>query len=234
MVARVDGNAVGGIVRIRFPTLGIVYRLLLLAGVGVLAETYRRVRIAEAAQRRQEPGDARVQADALVVFGGQCYPRGPGLEVCDRLNHALWLWHRGVAPTILVSGGIDDTVDEVEIMAAYLRDHGVPEQAIGEARPGDNSRATISSLRPDRTYVAVSSAYHAHRIASEARRQGKHVVVDCAPDSIDLRNKRVLRVRRAAEVAGCVMYAAPERVAVPARAAVGRLRHDIPGLFTPQ
>ncbi len=166
-----------------------------------------------------------------MVFGGKCYPRGPALEVCDRLNHAVRLWHQGVAPTILASGGIDETIDEVEIMAAYLRKQGVPEQAIGEARPVENSRATISALTPERTYVAVSSAYHAHRIAVEARRQGKRVLVDCAPDSIDLRNKRVLRVQRTCEVAGCLLYALPEQVAVPARTVVGRLRHDVPGLF---
>lgn len=214
------------------PRVKNVALLLPLAGVGILAETYRRVRMAEAVQRRQEPGDRQVHGDALVVFGGKCYERGPCIEVADRLDHAVRLWRLGAAPTILVSGGIDGDLDEVEVMAEYARKQGVPDEAIGAVRPGGNSRATIGALSSDRTYIAVSSAYHAHRITAESRRQGKQVIVDCAPDSIDLRHRRVLRVRRASEVAGCLLYATPPQVAVPARRAVGRLRHDLPGLFT--
>lgn len=201
-------------------------------GIAIISGTYARVYVAERAQR-DDRDDRDVRADAIVVFGGRCYERGPAIEVCDRLNHAITLWDRGVAPEIALSGGIDGQVDEVEIMRQYLVKRGVPSSATVEARPGDNTRATISCLDPTRTYVAVSSAYHAHRIAAEAHRQGKQVIVDCAPDSIDLRNRRVLRVRRLSEVAGCLLYASPDALAVPARRALGRLRHDIPNLLTP-
>lgn len=201
-------------------------------GIAVLSVTYARVYWAERAQRKRGE-DTSVRADAIVVFGGKCYDRGPCIEVCDRLNHAIALWKRGAAPEIALSGGLDAEVDEVAIMRRYVINRGVPASATAEARPGDNTRATISGLDPSRTFVAVSSAYHAHRIATEARRQGKHVIVDCAPDSIDLRHRRVLRVRRLSEVAGCLLYATPDAIAVPTRRAVGRLRHDIPNLLTP-
>lgn len=208
-------------------------RLLLALGGAVLAGTYARVVMAERAQRR-DTEELPSRADAIVVFGGQCYERGPAIEVCDRLNHAISLWNQSVAPVVLLSGGWDGEVDEVAVMRAYAVRNGVPASATKEARPGDNTRQTIGCLEPGKTYVAVSSAYHAHRISAEARRQGKHVIVDCAPDSIEVRNHRVRRVRRISEVVGCLVYASPEPLVKPARRAVGRLRHSIPGLFTPQ
>lgn len=200
---------------------------------GVMGITYIRVVRAESAQRNRSADQPTAQADAIVVFGGKCFERGPCMEVCDRLDHAADLWKRSVAPVVLLSGGIDEDADEVEIMRRYLVERGVPLSATGEARPGDNSRLTISCLQPGRSYVAVSSAYHAHRIAAEARRQGKSVAVDCAPDSIDLRNPRILRVQRISEVAGCILYATPAPIAGPVRRAVGRLRHTVPSLLRP-
>lgn len=208
-------------------------RLAMVAALTVPAVTYARVRRAEQEQRHHETGIAVEHADAIVVFGGGCTSRGPTIEVRDRLNHAIGLWEAGVAPLILVSGGRDGDVDEVEVMQRYLTQHGVPGSATGQARPGDNTRLTLSCLDPSQTYVAVSSAYHAHRIAAEARRQGKRIIVDCAPDSIELRNSRVLRTRRWSEVLGCILYASPEALATPARRVLGRARHTIPDLFTP-
>ena len=208
-------------------------RLLVVACAGVFGVTYARVILAERAQRRPANGP-QSHADAIVVFGGKCYEERPSIEVCERMNHAIALWKESAAPRILLSGGLDGTLDEVEIMRAYAIDKGVPDRALGAARPGDNSRLTISSLRPDRTYIAVSSAYHAHRIAGEARRQRRRVIVDCAPDTIEIRNPRVRRVQRVSEVVGCLVYAAPSPLAEPARRAFGRLRHDIPSLFRPR
>lgn len=208
-------------------------RVVVALGIAVLAGTYARVYLAERTQRRADHPGLPDEADAIIVFGGKCYDRGPAIEVRERLNHAIALWDQHTAPTLLVSGGLDGDVDEVEIMRRYVVRSGVPEAAVGEARPGDNTRLTITCLDPTRVYVAVSSAYHAHRISTEARRQGKRVFVNCVPDSIDLRNRRVLRVRRASEVAGCLLYATPQPIADPARRALGRLRHDIPNLLTP-
>jgi vancomycin permeability regulator SanA len=207
--------------------------VLLAVASAVVGVTYIRVVLAERAQRREGIVDSLPGADAIVVFGGKCYERGPGIEVSDRLNHAAALYDRAVAPQVLLSGGVDAGVDEVEIMRRYVVKRGVPLSATGAARPGDNTRLTISCLDPGKTYVAVSSAYHAHRIASEARRQHKDVIVNCAPDSIELRNRRVLRVRRISEVAGAMMYASPPAIANPVRHAIGRLRHTVPGLLTP-
>lgn len=195
--------------------------------------TYLKVVLAEREQRREDITGPQAYADAIVVFGGKCYERGPGIEVCERLNHAAALYGKGVAPLVVLSGGMDAGVDEVEVMRDYIVTRGVPLDATSAARPGDNSRLTIGCLDPHLTYVAVSSAYHAHRIATEARRQGKRVIVDCAPDSIDLRNRRVLRVQRISEVAGCILYATPDSIAMPLRRGIGRLRHSVPGALMP-
>ncbi len=100
------------------------------------------------------------QADAIVVFGAKVYEDGsPSLALDDRVRHALRLYHQGVAPRIVFSGG----PEEVACMARIAREDGVPEPAIEQDPEGLNTWATMANLR-HRRVVAVSHYYHLARI----------------------------------------------------------------------
>jgi vancomycin permeability regulator SanA len=201
-----------------------------LAGFGVVATlTARRVRQAEREQISGRAGTG-VPADGIVVLGATVTPAGPCAELRVRLEHGMKLWQQGVAPVLIVSGGWDGELDEVAAMRDYLVDRGVPTAAVLEARPGDNTRLTLRSVKElgDRRYVAVSTPYHAYRIGAESRRQEIDVRVDCPRMTPETRQPRVRRARVHAEVAGVILYALPESVAARLRSAVGGLRHSVP------
>jgi len=206
------------------------------AGASVLALLVRRAERAASAPLRAAadllPGDpaARPPADALVVFGAAVYADGPSAELRARLDHALALWRLGVAPLIVVSGGIDAGRDEVEAMTAYLVGKGVPGDAIAAARPGATTRQSLRTLRGlgDRRYVAVSSPYHALRIRAEARRQGLRVTVSAPPSTPETRDAALYRARFASELFALVWYALPPRLTARVPTGPGTLRHVAP------
>jgi len=206
------------------------------AGASVLALLVRRAERAASAPLRDATDlfsggpAARPPADALVVFGAAVYESGPSPELRARLDHALTLWRMGVAPLIMVGGGITGDIDEVESMAEYLVAHGVPEQAVAPARPGDNTRLQLRTLARlgDRRYVAVSSPYHALRIRAEARRQGLRVAVSAPASTPETRDAALYRARFAAELFALVWYALPARLTARVHTGPGTLRHVAP------
>ena len=146
------------------------------------------------------------------------------------------LWRKGVAPLIMVSGGMDDGLDEVETMTAYLIAEGVPGDAVAPVRPGDNTRVTLRTLRQrrDRRYVAVSSPYHALRIRLEARRQGLRVVVSSPPSTPETRDAAMYRARFASELFALVWYALPPRLTARVDTGPKTLRHVAPRVLAGQ
>lgn len=196
------------------------------AVVGVTA-----VRVRRSERRHLQPSERRPDsADAIVVFGAHAYPDRPSRELACRLDHGIELWRAGVAPVIAVSGGIDGDLDEVEVMADYLRRCGVPAAAVVPARPGGNTRQTLQAVAglPGQRFVAVSSPYHSYRIEAESRRQQVEVITDCPAVTAEYSSERLVKVRRRSEVLGVLFYAIPDPVAVAIRRRVGRLRHTVP------
>jgi uncharacterized SAM-binding protein YcdF (DUF218 family) len=169
-------------------------------------------------------------ADAIVVFGATVDADGPSAELRARLDHAVGLWHAGVAPVVMVSGGIAAGIDEVGAMETYLRDRGIPADRIRPVRPGDNTRTTLRSVAGlgDLRYVAVSSPYHAHRIGVEARRQGLCLSVSAPPSTPETRHRPSHRARLVAEVAALAFYALPPGLAAHVDTGPGTLRHRVP------
>lgn len=165
---------------------------------------------------------------AIVVFGASVDETGPSRELRSRLDHALMLWQRGVAPVIVVSGGVDRGIDEAESMAAYLVQRTVPADCVVDGRPGGNTRASVSTmaalgLQP---YIAVSSAYHAYRILSECRRQAVAAVASAPAVTPETSRWRGHTVRFLTDMVGSGWYAVPP--ALSTRIDVGRLRHQVP------
>src|SRR4029453_19121011 len=71
-------------------------------------------------------------SDAIVVLGAAQYVGRPSPVLRARLDHALDLWQRGLAPRLIFTGGMGagDTTSEAAVSRAYALRHGVPDTAI--------------------------------------------------------------------------------------------------------
>src|SRR4051794_3501373 len=111
-------------------------------------------------------------ADAIVVFGAAEYSGRPSPVLKARLDHALDLFHRGLAPVVITTGGAasDPKFTEGGVGKDYLMRHGVPERSlIAETQGRDTSEsaervAVIMHANGLRSCIAVSDAYHVFRI----------------------------------------------------------------------
>lgn len=117
-------------------------RLLLVGalGLGLLAA------IATVRIWHQGTTDERRPVDAIVVLGAAQYDGRPSPVFRARLDHAIELWHAGLAPRFVVTGGgaEGDRTTEAAAARQYAIDRGVPADAIlGE----DRGRTTLESLR---------------------------------------------------------------------------------------
>jgi len=159
------------------------------------------------------------RADVIVVFGCEAFAFGAGTELRARSGQAATLFHAGLAPCVLASGGLSEgRFSEPEAMRAELVRLGVSSEAIELDPSGSSTRRTIATLRRlgMQSAVAVSSRYHLPRIAAEARRQGVPLATSAAP-AVSSR-RRYLR-QTAREVAALWWYAI-----TPPRARPPRLR----------
>jgi len=125
------------------------------------------IRITRAATLQEVP-----HADAIVVFGAAEYSGRPSPVLKARLDHALDLYHRGLAPVVITTGGAaaDPKFSEGGVGKDYLMRHGVPERSlIAEAHGRDTSEsaervAVIMRANGLHSCIAVSDAYHVFRI----------------------------------------------------------------------
>jgi len=132
------------------------------------------------------------RADAIVVFGAAEYSGHPSPVLRARLDHALDVFHRGVAPVVITTGGAasDPTFSEGGVGRDYLMRHGVPERSlIAETQGRDTSEsairvAVIMRANGLHSCIAVSDAYHVFRIRKLLEREGiAPVYVAPRPDS---------------------------------------------------
>src|SRR5579864_3654524 len=151
-------------------------RLLLLAIAVVLAFlAITAAHIVAAASQQEVP-----HADAIVVFGAAEYSGRPSPVLRARLDHALDLFHRGVAPVVITTGGAasDPKFSEGGVGEDYLMRHGVPERSlIAETQGHDTAEsavrvAVIMHANGLHSCVAVSDAYHVFRIRKLLQHEG--------------------------------------------------------------
>ncbi len=147
--------------------------LLLLLAMSYVAVTFLQV-------WRASSRDERARSDAIVVLGAAQYDGRPSPVLQARLSHALDLYESGLAPRIVVTGGrqAGDTFTEATSGYNWLRDEGVPDEAILKEVDGHNTfeslQATARFLQ-DRGFdevLLVSDGYHAMRVAGIAREVG--------------------------------------------------------------
>jgi len=132
------------------------------------------------------------RADAIVVFGAAEYSGRPSPVLRARLDHALEVFHRGVAPVVITTGGAadDPSFSEGGVGRDYLMRHGVPERSlIAETQGRDTAESAmrvgvIMRANGLRSCVAVSDAYHVFRIRKLLEHEGiAPVYVAPRPDS---------------------------------------------------
>ena len=123
--------------------------------------------------------DTRQSAQAIVVLGAAPYDGRPSPVLRARVDHAIQLWRRGLAPRLIVTGGsgTGDTTTEAAVERRYAIAHGVPGSAIMQE---PESRSTSESLRnvaammgeSSREVILVSDPFHMLRLSILARRFG--------------------------------------------------------------
>lgn len=119
-------------------------------------------------------------ADAILVLGAAQYNGRPSPVLQDRLDHALVLYEAGIAPRIVLTGGRreGDAFTEATAGYNYLRDRGVPDDALLREVQGSNTYESLAAsarfLRDagHLEVVLVTDGYHAKRVDSIAEDLG--------------------------------------------------------------
>lgn len=144
-------------------------------------------------------------ADAIAVFGAAEYDGRPSPVLRARLDHALNLYERGIAPLIITLGGgyeADEQHSEGGVGEDYLLAHGVPEAAIIAETESDNTEqsadrlAVIARANGLKSIVVVSDGSHLFRIHEICERDGLTVYTSprlvARPISFETRSERLI------------------------------------------
>jgi uncharacterized SAM-binding protein YcdF (DUF218 family) len=158
-----------------------------IVGLGVLALGWAAVVVAVALAGAH---DQATTSDAIAVLGAAQYNGRPSPVFRARLDHAAALYQRGLAPVILVTGGVGsgDTVSESEVGRRYLLKAGLPESAV-VALPGTSTAASLQGVarwfsgKESRRVLLVSDGFHMLRLQIIATRLGLAPFTSPAPNS---------------------------------------------------
>ncbi|HYS20764.1 MAG TPA: YdcF family protein [Gemmatimonadales bacterium] len=135
--------------------------------------------------------DQATTADAIAVLGAAQYNGHPSPVFRARLDHAATLYLRGFAPVVLVTGGVGsgDSISEAEVGRRYLRQVGLPDQAVIALAPTTSTHASLEGVgqwfagRASRRVVLVSDGFHMLRLRIIATRLGLAPFTSPAPNS---------------------------------------------------
>jgi uncharacterized SAM-binding protein YcdF (DUF218 family) len=158
--------------------------LLALGLAGYAAGVYWRI-------MNQAARDESRTADAIVVFGAAEYDGRPSPVYRARLDHAAQLYHRGLAPMVIITGGSgnDPRFSEGVVGREYLKTLGIPDsQLIAETQSADTAESarrvsTIMYVNKMHSCLAVSDGYHMFRIKHMLGREGITVYGAPRPNS---------------------------------------------------
>jgi uncharacterized SAM-binding protein YcdF (DUF218 family) len=186
--------------------------VLLLVAVAGLTPTANRL-----AARYAEP-EQLAPSDAIVVLGGDLTPDG-WLDTAGsrRLLHGILLYHRGLAPLLVLSGGPPRRgPGEAEVRERIAREMGVPPGStlavVGANTTREEAVLVGAALRARgvRSILLVSGPFHLVRARAVFARQGLEVraapVEDVALEAEKPGSRLVLARALAQEVAGWLYY----------------------------
>jgi uncharacterized SAM-binding protein YcdF (DUF218 family) len=159
------------------------------------------------------------RADAIVVLGAAQYNGRPSPVLRARLDHALELHRRQLAPRLIFTGGVGagDSLSEAEVSRRYAIRNGIADTLILVERHGVTSAqsvrgaAELMHAHGMQTALVVSDSYHMLRLELLMRRAGVRPYRTPARDAPIDRAARPTRLR----------YVLRESVLFPATAVLG-------------
>jgi uncharacterized SAM-binding protein YcdF (DUF218 family) len=163
-----------------------LWRLVALAIVGLLfAIALLSLRI-----EAQSGRDEAQPADVILVLGAAEYRGRPSPVLRARLDHALDLYARKLAPRILTTGGSggDPIFTEGGVGRSYLMQHGVPSDAVIVESEGDSTvesttmAAEIMRRMGLHSVIVVSDGYHIYRVKQMLESRGLTAYGSPRPD----------------------------------------------------
>lgn len=119
-------------------------------------------------------------SDAIVVLGAAQYWGRPSPVLRARLDHAVGLWRRRMAPRVVLTGGVGvgDTTSEAAVSRKYVIGQGIPDTAILLETTGRTTQESLRSVaallrsRKEERVILVSDPFHMLRLDILARRFG--------------------------------------------------------------
>jgi uncharacterized SAM-binding protein YcdF (DUF218 family) len=122
-------------------------------------------------------------ADAIIVLGAAEYRGRPSPVLEARLNHALILYLKGMAPRVITTGGAggDPVFTEGSVGRSYLTKHGVPPEAVVVEREGETTAQSVAAVAEImrrmnlKSAIVVSDGYHIFRVKKMLESSGLKV-----------------------------------------------------------
>ena len=129
---------------------------------------------------QQGETDERRAVDAIVVLGAAHYEETPSAVFAARLDHAIELYHAGLAPYLVTTGGRapGDRLAEADTARSYALQRGVPPEAILSEDQGRDTLTSIRAVRDVlegrglRSAIFVSDRLHMLRVLRIAEDEG--------------------------------------------------------------
>jgi len=129
---------------------------------------------------RQSTRDEARPADVIMVMGAAEYRGRPSPVLKRRLDHAVELYQRHLAPYILTTGGAggDPSFTEAGVGRSYLIDRGVPAESIVVEPEGGTTAYSLSAASEIlrrmglRSVIIVSDGYHMFRVKRILQQEG--------------------------------------------------------------
>jgi uncharacterized SAM-binding protein YcdF (DUF218 family) len=123
--------------------------------------------------------DSRAESRAIVVLGAAQYAGKPSPVLRARVDHAVGLWQRGFAPTLVMTGGRGpgDTTSEAAVARRHALANGIPDSAVlveTESRSTTEALQNVAAMLGTgrRDVILVSDPFHMLRLSILARRFG--------------------------------------------------------------
>src|SRR6266480_7994683 len=165
-------------------------RKVVAAGTLMVALTFGWAAVVVAVALAGAHDEAR-SADAIAVLGAAQYNGRPSPVFRARLDHAAALYQRGLAPVVLVTGGVGtgDTLSESDVGRRYLVKAGLPESAVLALPAGTSTSSSLDGVarwfsgRDSRRVLLVSDGFHMLRLQIIATHLGLAPFTSPAPNS---------------------------------------------------
>jgi uncharacterized SAM-binding protein YcdF (DUF218 family) len=129
---------------------------------------------------RQSTRDEAKPADVIIVMGAAEYRGHPSPVLKLRLDHAVELYERRLAPYIMTTGGPggDPSFTEAGVGRSYLIDRGIAPESVIVEEEGESTAYSLSAASEIlrrmglHSCIIVSDGYHIFRVKRILQHQG--------------------------------------------------------------